>query len=299
MPQPPIDRRVALAQPPQQLAEAVERFGTPAPPRSPPRTHHARPPSARRSARARVEWRVLGSELEAALEELRLIRELEPPANARGRRKEHGLYLKRRGEDFVVSRRPRPAGADRKPPARFPCGTRARLKHGRGARRPPPGWPLPRLRARLSHLAENLRYEEAARLPDVGIRVGSISRRAPCVFRGISPPRATATDSPHRCRDCSVHRTASYSGVRASRWGRSRAPACDDLWSTNSASRSSSRSIDSDWHYAPRRQRDAFRWPERGAASAQTGVRGRSASHQRRPRGLLCPLGREPWRLAS
>ena len=31
----------------------------------------------------RVEWRVLGSELEAALEELRLIRELRPPANAR------------------------------------------------------------------------------------------------------------------------------------------------------------------------------------------------------------------------
>ena len=33
----------------------------------------------------RVEWRVLGSEVEAALEELRLIRELRPPANARSR----------------------------------------------------------------------------------------------------------------------------------------------------------------------------------------------------------------------
>jgi len=31
----------------------------------------------------RIEWRVLGSELEAGLEELRLIRELRPPANAR------------------------------------------------------------------------------------------------------------------------------------------------------------------------------------------------------------------------
>ncbi|MGH3102722.1 MAG: exonuclease domain-containing protein, partial [Gaiellaceae bacterium] len=31
----------------------------------------------------RIEWRVLGSELEAALEELRLIRELRPPANVR------------------------------------------------------------------------------------------------------------------------------------------------------------------------------------------------------------------------
>src|SRR5207249_2400929 len=43
----------------------------------------------------RIEWRVLGSELEAALEELRLIRELNPPANSRSRRKERGVYLKR------------------------------------------------------------------------------------------------------------------------------------------------------------------------------------------------------------
>src|SRR5205823_3431797 len=34
-------------------------------------------------ATERIEWRVLGSELEAALTELRLIRELRPPANAR------------------------------------------------------------------------------------------------------------------------------------------------------------------------------------------------------------------------
>ncbi|MGZ4412510.1 MAG: exonuclease domain-containing protein, partial [Gaiellaceae bacterium] len=42
----------------------------------------------------RVEWRVLGSELEAALEELRLIRTLQPPANSRSRRQDHGLYLR-------------------------------------------------------------------------------------------------------------------------------------------------------------------------------------------------------------
>ena len=41
----------------------------------------------------RVEWRVLGSELEAALEELRLIRELRPPANARGGRPDRYVYL--------------------------------------------------------------------------------------------------------------------------------------------------------------------------------------------------------------
>jgi DNA polymerase III epsilon subunit family exonuclease len=114
----------------------------------------------------RIEWRVLGSELEAALEELRLIRELEPPANSRSRRKEHGLYLKRRGEEFIVTKTATPLGpvTSRR---RASLATRAlaastdeeldRLLHG---------GPLPRLRARLSHLAESLRYEEAARLRD-------------------------------------------------------------------------------------------------------------------------------------
>src|SRR5207247_8284054 len=55
------------------------------------------------AAVARIEWRVLGSELEAALEELRLLRELRPPANARSRRKEHGVYLRRRGDELVVT----------------------------------------------------------------------------------------------------------------------------------------------------------------------------------------------------
>jgi DNA polymerase-3 subunit epsilon len=114
----------------------------------------------------RIEWRVLGSELEAALEELRLIRELEPPANARGRRKEHGVYLQRRGEDFVVSKKPGPLGpiagrqqASLAARALASC-TDAELN---GLIQ---GSPLPRLRARLSHLAESLRYEEAARLRD-------------------------------------------------------------------------------------------------------------------------------------
>ena len=117
-------------------------------------------------ALARIEWRVLGSELEAALEELRLIRELEPPANSRGRRKEQGVYLRRRGDELVVSKKPSPLG---------PIGSRRQaalaaralasctdaeldslLQDG----------PLPRLRARLDHLSERQRYEEAARLRD-------------------------------------------------------------------------------------------------------------------------------------
>src|SRR5205085_2781339 len=51
----------------------------------------------------RIVWRVLGSELEAALEELRLIRELRPPANARVARPDRHVYLKRRGSAVVAS----------------------------------------------------------------------------------------------------------------------------------------------------------------------------------------------------
>jgi excinuclease UvrABC nuclease subunit len=114
----------------------------------------------------RIEWRVLGSELEAALEELRLIRELDPPANARGRRKKHGHYLKRRGDDFIVTKTETQLG---------PIGSRrqaslaARVLSSCTAEeldRLLEGGPLPRLRARLSQLAEDLRYEEAARLRD-------------------------------------------------------------------------------------------------------------------------------------
>jgi DNA polymerase-3 subunit epsilon len=117
-------------------------------------------------ALARIEWRVLGSELEAALEELRLIRELEPPANSRSRRKQHGLYLKQRGEDFVVTKTPTELG---------PIASRRRASlAARALASSTPeeldallaGGPLPRLRAKLVHLAENLRYEEAARLRD-------------------------------------------------------------------------------------------------------------------------------------
>ena len=114
----------------------------------------------------RIEWRVLGSELEAALEELRLIRELQPPANSRSRRKEHGVYLKRRGEEFVVTKTATRLGPI---PSRRRASLAARalsLSTPEELDRLLEGGPLPRLRARLSHLSESLRYEEAARLRD-------------------------------------------------------------------------------------------------------------------------------------
>jgi DNA polymerase-3 subunit epsilon len=121
----------------------------------------------------RVEWRVLGSELEAALEELRLIRELQPPANSRSRRKEHGVYLRRRGEDFVVGKTPTELG---------PIGSRRQASLAARAlvlstdgelEALLSGGPLPRLRGRLAHLSESLRYEEAARLRD---RIDALER---------------------------------------------------------------------------------------------------------------------------
>jgi DNA polymerase-3 subunit epsilon len=114
----------------------------------------------------RIEWRECGSELEAALEELRLIRELNPPANSRSRRKEHGVYLKRRGDEFVVTKTATELG---------PIGSKRRASLAARAlsscteaeiERLPEGAPLPRLRARLGRLSDELRYEEAARLRD-------------------------------------------------------------------------------------------------------------------------------------
>ncbi|HET9323077.1 MAG TPA: exonuclease domain-containing protein [Gaiellaceae bacterium] len=117
-------------------------------------------------ALGRIEWRVLGSELEAALEELRLIRELEPPANSRGRRREHGVYLKRRGEELVVTKTPTRLGpiTSRR---RASLAARA-LSSGTSDELDQllDGGPLSRLRERLSQLAESLRFEEAARLRD-------------------------------------------------------------------------------------------------------------------------------------
>ncbi len=114
----------------------------------------------------RIEWRVLGSELEAALEELRLIRELGPPANSRSRRKEHGVYLRPRGDELVVTKQPtelgpltsrRQASLAARALAFSTVEERERLLEGA---------PLQRLRERLAHLSESLRYEEAARLRD-------------------------------------------------------------------------------------------------------------------------------------
>jgi DNA polymerase III subunit epsilon len=131
------------------------------------RTDRQRPAvEAAIAASERIEWRVLGSELEAALEELRLLRELRPPANARGSRPDRYVYLKPKGESFSVTSEPTDLGPIR-------SRRRAELAARALAGATPgelalltAGGPLPRLRAKLRDLSELLRYEDAARLRD-------------------------------------------------------------------------------------------------------------------------------------
>jgi DNA polymerase III epsilon subunit family exonuclease len=112
-------------------------------------------------ALGRIEWRITGSEFEAALEELRLIRELRPPANARSLRPDRYLYLRRRGDSVVCTSQPTALGPIK---SRSRAQLAARALQGvewetlEGA--------LPALRAKLARVAGELRFEDAARLRD-------------------------------------------------------------------------------------------------------------------------------------
>ena len=77
----------------------------------------------------RIEWTILGSELEAGLEELRLIRELRPPANARSARPDRYVYLRKWGDAMVVTSRPSELGPIRS--RRRPSGPRERSREAR------------------------------------------------------------------------------------------------------------------------------------------------------------------------
>ncbi len=125
------------------------------------RTERQRPAvEAALGALERIEWRALGSELEAGLEELRLLRELRPPANARGARPDRYVYLRRRGQGWCVTDTPGPHG---------PLKSRRRAQAAARALADWDGEPagaLPALRAKLKRLAGDLRFEDAARLRD-------------------------------------------------------------------------------------------------------------------------------------
>jgi DNA polymerase III subunit epsilon len=121
----------------------------------------------------RVEWRELGSELEAALEELRLIRELRPPANARVARPERYAYLARRRDRWTVVAEPGPFG-----PVRSKYRARLAVRGLDGCDGEHPRDALPALRGKLRRLARDLRFEDAARARD---RLGALEE----VVRGV------------------------------------------------------------------------------------------------------------------
>ncbi|MEP6892908.1 MAG: exonuclease domain-containing protein [Gaiellaceae bacterium] len=118
-------------------------------------------------ALARVEWRETGSELEAALDELRLIRELRPPANARGRGG-NDVWLRSTAKGWSVVSEPTEHG---------PLAGRSVAQRAARAltafEGDDPEEALPWLRARLGRLAREQRYEEAARLRD---RIAALER---------------------------------------------------------------------------------------------------------------------------
>ena len=136
------------------------------------RTDRQRPAvEAALAALERIEWRVMGSEVEAALEELRLLRELRPVANARNARPDRYVYLRRRGDKLVCSATPSTLGPFRsRGRARLACRA---LDGASDAELERPELALPRLHARLRDLAECRRYEDAARLRD---RIGALEQ---------------------------------------------------------------------------------------------------------------------------
>jgi DNA polymerase III subunit epsilon len=136
------------------------------------RTDRQRPAvEAALAALERIEWRVFGSELEAALEELRLIRELRPPANARVSRPDRYVYLRPRGRGLVCSSKPTELGPLR---SRSRARLAARALDGASDEElADPALALPRLRAKVRERAEALRYEDAARLQK---RVAALER---------------------------------------------------------------------------------------------------------------------------
>lgn len=126
----------------------------------------------------RVEWRVLGSELEAALEELCLLRELRPPANGRGTRPDRALYLCRMDGRWRIGSEPTPFG-----PIRSARRAQRALRALEGLGDPDPAAALAKLRRRLRRLAHARRFEDAARLRDRIAALEEVVERAQALER--------------------------------------------------------------------------------------------------------------------
>ncbi len=113
------------------------------------------------AALERIEWEEAPSELEAALRELRLLRELRPPANARSTRPDRHVYLRRRGSRWTATTEPSPLG-----PLRSRQVARRAARALEGHEDDDPSSALPSLEERVRKLARAQRFEDAARLRD-------------------------------------------------------------------------------------------------------------------------------------
>jgi DNA polymerase-3 subunit epsilon len=113
------------------------------------------------AALEQVEWHETGSELDAALEELRLLRELRPPANARSTRPDRHVYLARNGGRWKATTDPTSLGPL---PGRRLGRLAARALDGHAS--DDVAAALPAVRERVRRLGRELRFEDAARLRD-------------------------------------------------------------------------------------------------------------------------------------
>jgi DNA polymerase III subunit epsilon len=137
----------------------------------------------------RIEWRVRGSELEAALEELRLIRDLHPPANARVSRPDRYVWLRARGDAVVSTQRP-PSNSLLLGPIRSRRTAQLAARGLTAGDLERPAAALPRLRRRLAELSDARRFEDAGRLRD---RIAALES----VLRDVQ--RFSATAALARC----------------------------------------------------------------------------------------------------
>jgi DNA polymerase III epsilon subunit family exonuclease len=137
----------------------------------------------------RVEWRELGSELEASLEELRLLR---PPANSRAMRP--ACYLARKADRWAVVATPTRFGPlTGKRQAQLAARALGDFEGDDLASA------LPALRRRLPRLARELRFEDAARLrdrvaalEDVASRIAELERLRAEELCVLAPAREPA-----------------------------------------------------------------------------------------------------------
>jgi excinuclease UvrABC nuclease subunit len=118
------------------------------------------------AALAAIQWTACGSELEAALRELQLLRAWRPPANARATRPDRYVYLQRAGSRWRVVSEPTPFG-----PLKSRRTAQRAVRALDGHDGDDPRKALIPLRERMRRLARAQRFEDAARLRD---RIGGL-----------------------------------------------------------------------------------------------------------------------------